>query len=234
MPKIAQELGFADQSSLRKILRNPKRTTTNDRLERLRAMLGKASGPAASKAVTSKTVASKTTPKTATRLAAKATSGNNQDEWVSKSQSQEFLDRVKQLRNGGWTVDAMAPKIGYLHGRSLWKALASGNFRRRTFDALMALPASRPDGISAAASRNSTKTKTASVSRPAVSGKPAAGKRGAKTLHGATIHLESARRYLQQAQQEVQQAGTASLLLEPGLRGIMSEIETISHRLNLS
>ncbi len=100
-----------------------------------------------------------------------------QDEWVSKSQVQEFRERIKQLQKGGWTVDTIATRIGYQHGRSLWKALAKGRVRRRIFDALTTLPAkssgaaaAKPAAKTAPTSKATTSvSKTAPVSKATVS-----------------------------------------------------------------
>jgi len=255
--RIAQELGFADASPLRKILRNPKRTTSRDRLNKLRAIAGKSSGLAASSsgasAAPSKTAASKpslaakSSAATTTVAKAKSPAGSDQEAWVSKSQAKDFEKRVEQLRLGGWTMDALAKRLGYHHGRSLRKTLASGNVRQRVFNTILSLSA-KPSGASASPSRVTTPaTKTANKTAPA----PAPASRStapAKTSSaatpatklsdrqvsgGVTTYLESARRHLDRARNEVERASSASQLLEPGLRALIGELDDLGRRLEL-
>lgn len=228
MSRIAQELGFADASPLRKILRNPKRTTSRDRLTRLRGIVAQpASAPS---------VPSSTTPpaKRSTSAPSVAQHGADPEAWISKSQAKEFERRVNQLRQSGWTVDALAKRLGYQHGRSLRKTLTSGNVRRRVFDAIGTLSAKPLDGSANAAKANIAKPQIKSSKSASTNGKTAVTPRFTdRPVSGVTTYLESARKHLDRARSEVERASSASQLLEPGLRALMNELDDLGRRLEL-
>lgn len=225
MSRIAKELGFADASPLRKILRNPKRTTSRDRLHRLRTIAaGRSSGSPVVAQGTSGTAKS-----SAVKPSAQGAPTGDAEAYVSKSQAKEFERRVEQLRQSGWTVDALAKRLGYQHGRSLRKTLASGNVRRRVFDAIATLSAKPTGGAKPAGG-------AVQASKPApakVTKSSSAGKFTDRQVSGVTTYLESARRHLDRARDEVARASSASQLLEPGLRALIGEIDDLGKRLEL-